>query len=265
MTTLMHGRSYIEKQFNETLQNGNKLFIPYIMAGDGGLENLIPTLQFLEKSGVSAIELGIPFSDPVADGPTIQEAGLRALNQGVNLRSIINLLKAERHKVNVPIIFMTYMNPIYKYGIQQFVQDAKEAGIDGLIIPDLPLEQKKLISDELDQVGIALVQLVSLTSSEERMKEIAEQSQGFLYAVTVNGITGTRDSFEEKLDQHLQKLKQFSPVPVLAGFGISTPEHVHDMSNKCDGVIVGSKIIQLLQNKDFVAIEQLVKAQEMIN
>ncbi|MGM8215501.1 tryptophan synthase subunit alpha [Bacillaceae bacterium W0354] len=260
MTTMIHGRAYLEKSLKNELQNNSKIFIPYVMAGDGGLEQLIPTLQRLEEAGVSAIELGIPFSDPAADGPTIQEAGIRALKEGVTLQAIIELLQAERNKINIPIIFMTYMNPIFKYGLSKFIRDAQLAGVDGLIIPDLPLEQNDLINKQLNEAGIALIQLVSLTSSEERMREIAQASQGFLYAITVNGITGARKDFNINLKNHLAKLKKVSDVPVLAGFGISTPDHVKEMCDSCDGVIVGSKIIELLQQKEYEAINQLVKA-----
>ncbi|PKR77531.1 tryptophan synthase subunit alpha [Halalkalibacillus sediminis] len=248
--------------FDKDLEQGNKLFIPYIMAGDGGIDQLLPTLEFLDQSGASAIELGIPFSDPVADGPTIQEAGKRALSEGVTLHQVIETLKSGREKIKAPIIFMTYINPIFKYGIESFVSDIVEAGVDGLIIPDLPLEQKELISESLDAHEVALIQLVSLTSSEERKKEIAQASQGFLYAITVNGITGARKNFEVDLQKHFQSLKEASKVPVLAGFGISTTDHVRDMSSIGDGVVVGSKIIDLLQKNERDEIQSLIDARK---
>ncbi len=171
MQTVTYGKDYLETTLNETINKGKKIFIPYIMAGDEGLDSFIPTLQRLDESGATAIEVGIPFSDPVADGPTIQEAGIRAQDHGVTLPHIIDILKEERTKIQAPIIFMTYINPIYKYGVDQFMLDAKVAGVDGLIIPDLPLEQTSLIEKAREQANIAQIQLVSLTSSKERMKK----------------------------------------------------------------------------------------------
>ncbi|MBM7584163.1 tryptophan synthase alpha chain [Bacillus pakistanensis] len=257
------GKKFLEKTLIEELEQGGKNFIPYVMAGDGGLEKLIPTLKSLAESGASAIELGIPFSDPVADGPTIQEAGKRALANGTSLRNVIQVLIESRKEVSVPLIFMTYINPIYKYGVEEFVRDISEAGVDGVIIPDLPLEQSSMVSPYFEKADIALIQLVSLTSSEKRMEEIANASQGFLYAVTVNGITGARSEFTVNLEKHLQKLKEVSQVPVLAGFGISTPAHVISMSALCDGVIVGSKIIEHLQENNHKAIKELIQAKNV--
>lgn len=155
---------------------------------------------------------------------------------------------------------MTYINPIFKYGIENFIKDAQEAGVDGLIIPDLPFEQQVLISNHLNEAGIALIQLVSLTSSKKRIKQLAEASQGFTYAITVNGITGARSNFAKDLEAHLSQLQEFSSAPVLAGFGISSPEHVEQMGNMADGVIVGSKIIELLQDNDTDSIKRLIES-----
>ncbi|GEL77603.1 tryptophan synthase subunit alpha [Tenuibacillus multivorans] len=258
--TITNGREYLEATLNHTLKQGDKIFVPYIMAGDGGLNQLIPTLKGLSDAGASAIEVGIPFSDPVADGPTIQEAGKRALSQGVSLQAVMELLKTERHHIKAPIIFMTYINPIFKYGIDKFIDDACVAGVDGLIIPDLPFEQQHLITNKLDDVGIAFIQLVSLTSSDERKQQLTQASQGFTYAITVNGITGARKEHSQNLTTHFKQLKHSSNVPVLAGFGISTPEHVKQMSEIADGVIVGSKIIELLQHNDYDLIKRLIKS-----
>ncbi|MDV2582984.1 tryptophan synthase subunit alpha [Alkalibacillus haloalkaliphilus] len=262
MQTVTYGKDYLEATLNETINEGKKIFIPYIMAGDGGLDSFIPTLQKLDEAGATAIEVGIPFSDPVADGPTIQQAGKRAQDHGVTLPHIIDILKEERTKIQAPIIFMTYINPIYKYGVDQFMLDAKVAGVDGLIIPDLPLEQTNLIEKAREQANIAQIQLVSLTSSKERMKKIAAASQGFLYAVTVNGITGARQSFDDSLSEHFQHLKSVSSVPVLAGFGVSTPDHVKQLTQYSDGVIVGSKIINLLHEQNDKELKELIKAKD---
>lgn len=222
---------------------GTKVIVPYIMAGDGGLENLEANLQLLEKSGATAIEIGIPFSDPVADGPVIQSAGLRALNKGVSLSAILDKLKTS--KITIPLIIMSYINPIYKYGIAAFIEAIQDTPVKGLIIPDLPYEHKKMVSDKLVNTDISLVPLVSLTSSEARMKEISTDAEGFIYAVTVNGITGARQQFATNLREHFIRLKSVSPIPVLAGFGISTQTHVEQFHQICDGVVIGSKFVQL--------------------
>lgn len=254
------GKEYLETALKTELELGNKVFIPYIMAGDGGVDELIPTLQRLEGHGATAVEIGIPFSDPVADGPTIQEAGKRALKHGTTLADVLDVLKENRLKVGIPLVFMTYINPIFRYGVSRFFRDCREAGVDGLIIPDLPLEHLDLIEADAVEQGIAIIQLATLTSSEERIKELARRSEGFLYAVTVKGITGARKEFDGVISRHLNLLKEHSPVPVLAGFGISSPDHVKSMSQSCDGVVVGSSIIDLIQEGDEEAIKSLMDA-----
>lgn len=241
-------------------KRGEKAFVPYIMAGDGGIETLKKTILFLQEIGVTAIELGIPFSDPVADGPVIQEAGERALAKGVTLRKVVQEIASFKEEVTVPLVLMTYLNPVIQYGIDEFVQDCSTSGVSGLIIPDLPLEESELLQDGLTKYEIALIPLVSLTSPSERIEKITAEGEGFIYAVTVNGITGVRDGFNDELEAHLKKLKAISPVPVLAGFGISTPKQVESIGELADGVIVGSAIVTALHNKDFETVEKLVQA-----
>lgn len=254
------GKRFLENALQAELDKGNKLFIPYVMAGDGSMEAFISTLKLLEESGATAIEVGIPFSDPVADGPTIQEAGKRALENGTTLQKVFKLLKERREEIGIPLVFMTYINPIYKYGVERFFRDCEKVGVDGVIIPDLPLEHHDLVRGPSQENGIAIVQLATLTSPLERIKELASATEGFLYAVTVNGITGTRDGFADNISTHLNTLKENCPVPVLAGFGISTPEHVRNMGKSCDGVVVGSKIIDLIQLNSFNEIKELIGA-----
>lgn len=229
---------------NQIHDEGKALVVPYIMAGDGGIDTLDGVLHFLEDNNVSAIEVGIPFSDPVADGPVIQLAGLRALEKNVSLESIIDVLK--QTTVTTPLVIMSYFNPILHYGIEKFVKDIQETPVKGLIIPDLPYEHQDYLQPLLKDTDIALVPLLSLTSSRERMRMIAEQAEGFIYAVTVNGTTGERVDYEESLDNHLKYLTQVSPVPVLAGFGVSEVSHVERFADDCDGVIIGSKIVKMI-------------------
>ncbi|MDN4492040.1 tryptophan synthase subunit alpha [Ureibacillus aquaedulcis] len=242
---------------------GDKAFIPYIMAGDGGLEKLKPTILKLQQLGVAAIEVGIPFTDPVADGPTIERAGERALANGTTLRKVVETLTSFADELTVPLVAMTYLNPILAYGVEQFAADAKGAGIRGLIIPDMPLEESETVQPALSDAGISLVQLVSLTSTPERMERLTKASEGFIYAVTVNGITGARSSFANELEEHFKRIQSYTDTPVLAGFGISTPHHVTDFSSFCSGVVVGSKIVDSLVNEDWAAIEELVSASKV--
>jgi len=253
-------KSRLTNAINECVQLGNKAFVPYIMAGDDGLQTLKRNILFLQKVGATAIELGIPFSDPVADGPVIQEAGERALTHGITLRIVLKELASFKKEITVPIVIMTYLNPIIRYGLKDFVKDCNNSGVSGLIVPDLPLEESGFLRDEFNHSDIALIPLVSLTSPPDRIQKITTAGEGFIYAVTVNGITGVRDGFNNDLGAHLQQLKSISPVPVLAGFGISTPEQVKSIGALCDGVIVGSAIVNALHEEDWTTIEALVKA-----
>src|SRR5690625_5107770 len=221
------------------------------MAGDGGLDILEERINFLQDSGVAAIELGIPFSDPVADGPTIQVAGQRALENDTTLAGVLNTLDGFKDTRTIPIILMTYINLIYIYGIEKFAADCEKVGVDGVIIPDLPMEEESLVAESLKKHSIAFIRLAALTSPKERIAELARRSEGFLYAVAVRGTTGAREAYEQDVASYLQTLKEHSSVPVLAGFGVSTAKQAHELSSHCDGVIVGSTIVQLLhEGKD---------------
>lgn len=255
----------IQQAFSQLKEKNQKAFVPYIMAGDGGLEVLAERIKFLEKCGATAVEIGIPFSDPVADGPTIQQAGIRALERGTSLKDVLKAVAAVRNEVQIPLIVMTYMNPIIALGLDGFVKLANDAGIAGCIIPDLPIEEEEIIEPLLDEAKIDLIRLVTLTSPIERLKAISEKGRGFLYAVTVTGITGARSGFDKQLGQFLQQVKQISSIPVLAGFGISSPEHVQEVSQYCDGVIVGSKIVELFAQNDLKGIEALIKSKGTVS
>ncbi|OIK09561.1 tryptophan synthase subunit alpha [Bacillus sp. MUM 116] len=252
----------IAQAFNELNKHNRKVFVPYIMAGDGGLDVLASRLVTLEKFGASAIEVGVPFSDPVADGPTIQQAGIRALENGTTLRGIISEIAKARAQISIPIIMMTYLNPIYAYGVAKFVEEIKAAGVDGCIIPDLPVEEEEIIAPYLKEAQIELIRLVTLTTPIERIKAISSKGKGFLYAVTVKGITGTRNSYNDDLNKFLQTIKENSPIPVLAGFGISNEAQIKEITSYCDGVIVGSKIVDLLNQNNLAELERLMSVLE---
>ncbi|MFA1822871.1 tryptophan synthase subunit alpha [Virgibacillus oceani] len=252
------GIEKINHTFQKKLADNEKLFVPYIMAGDGGLNILEERIAFLEECNVSAIELGIPFSDPVADGPTIQQAGLRALQQGTTLSAVLNTLKDTAKKRRVPIILMTYMNPVLQYGPEEFAADCEGAGVDGVIIPDLPLEEEKIISAPFKAHSLALIRLAARTSSDDRLKKLAAKSNSFLYAVSVTGTTGIRSTHDSEVEAYLKKLKSLSTFPVLAGFGVSNSKQARELSSYCDGVIVGSKIVDLFHEGKTGEIRKLV-------
>lgn len=250
----------LQQAIEQVNERGGAAFIPYIMAGDGGLETLKPTILRLQALGVTAIEVGIPFTDPVADGPTIEAAGMRALSYGVTLRNILQTLASFADDITVPLVAMTYLNPILAYGADEFARDAFAAGIRGVIVPDMPFEESGMIAPSLKAHNINLVQLISLTSDAARIQKLAHASEGFIYAVTLNGITGERAQFATHLAEHFATLKTESNIPVLAGFGISQPEHIAHFRTFSDGVIVGSKIVDALAKDDWATIEALITA-----
>ncbi|MDR6122786.1 tryptophan synthase alpha chain [Bacillus sp. SLBN-46] len=250
----------LQHTFSLLKTNKRKAFVPYIMAGDGGLDNLVNRMVLLEKFGATAIELGVPFSDPVADGPTIQRAGIRALENGTTLKGIISEVAKARRFVSIPIILMTYLNPIYSFGIEAFVKEISDAGVDGCIIPDLPIEEEDMIAPNLENVDVELIRLVTPTTPRERIKLISSKGNGFLYAVTVKGITGVRNEYDAELYQFLNSVQEISLIPVLAGFGISSEEQINELTKHCDGVIVGSKIVDLFETNNLDEMEGLMSS-----
>ncbi|WP_080875453.1 tryptophan synthase subunit alpha [Oceanobacillus timonensis] len=252
------GKHKLENTLNNIKATGKPLFIPYMMAGDGGIDQINERIQFLDECGASAIELGIPFSDPVADGPVIQDAGLRALQEGTTLKRVLDEVRKQKETRNIPIILMTYINPIWNYGYEQFAKDCDTAGVDGIIIPDIPMEEETDIAAALTEQSIAFIRLAAMTSPDERLKKIAQESEGFLYAVSVSGTTGERAQHEESTLHYLEKLTKFSSVPVLAGFGISNPDQAKHLAAYCDGVIVGSKIVHLFAEGKQSEIKKLI-------
>ena len=208
------------------------IFVPYIMAGDHekGLDGLFETIQLLEESGASAIEV------------VIEMAGQRSLAKGVTLTAIVKKLQEQETKI--PLIIMTYINPVYQYGIEAFIKELASTSVKGLIIPDLPNEHADMIAPYLQGSDIALVPLVSLTTGIERQKALIQEAEGFIYAVAINGVTGKIGNYRDDLDQHLTTLRDLATIPVLTGFGVSTQEDIQRFNQVSDGVIVGSKIVR---------------------
>lgn len=233
----------LTKVLREKQKAQEMIIVPYLMAGAQGLSHLVEEIQLLSDAGASAIEIGIPFSDPVADGPIIQQAGLKALKDEVTLKDILQELKKVQTKT--PLVIMTYFNPIFAFGLEEFIQQLADTSVKGLIIPDLPYEHREFLVPLLQKTDICLIPLVALTTPKERVRVLVEQGEGFIYAVSVNGVTGIGRDYQDSLDEHLQYIQSVSPYPVLVGFGVSTLAHVKRFKENCAGVVVGSKIVQL--------------------
>ncbi|MBI4710738.1 MAG: tryptophan synthase subunit alpha [Nitrospirae bacterium] len=234
----------IEKTFKKLKQQNKKALIPYIMAGDPSLEATKKFITEIAEAGADIIELGVPFSDPLADGPTIQRAGERALKQGVTLRKTLSLVEGIRQSTQIPLILMTYYNPVFKFGIEAFVIEAVRVGVDGVIIPDL-------IPDEAgDFIGIAkkykldTIFLLAPTSTEDRVRKVAKASTGFIYYVSITGITGARLLVDDSMKNTLSLIKKVTDKPVAVGFGISNPEEASSVSSLAEGIIIGSAIVR---------------------
>lgn len=213
----------IDKKFEVLKGEGRKALITFITAGDPDIETTYDIVLALEEAGSDIIELGIPYSDPLADGPTIQASSQRALNKGVKIPDIMKIVEKIRLKSDIPLVYLVYYNSIFKYGIQKFLKESKDVGIDGLIIPDLPIEERKDILEEADKYGIYLIPLVAPTS-KERIKLITENGKGFVYCVSITGVTGAREDIETDIEEYMKTVSQYTNMPKAIGFGISTPE-----------------------------------------
>lgn len=228
----------------EAFRNG-KAFIPFITCGDPDLETTAKVVRAMVHAGADLIELGIPFSDPTAEGPVIQEANVRALAAGATTDKIFDLVRDLRKDVTVPMVFMTYANVVFSYDAEVFIKTCSEIGIDGLILPDLPFEEKEEFADLCGKYQVALISLIAPTS-ENRIAMIAKEAEGFIYVVSSLGVTGTRTEITTDIGAIVKLIRENTDIPCAVGFGISTPEQAHDMAAKSDGAIVGSAIIKLL-------------------
>ena len=222
-----------------------KAFIPFITCGDPDLVTTAATVRAAAAAGADLIELGIPFSDPTAEGPVIQEANVRALAGGVTTDKIFDLVRELRKDVTIPFAFMTYANVVFSYGAERFIKTCSEIGIDGLVLPDIPFEEREEFLPICRKYGVALVPLIAPTS-EDRVAMIAKEAEGFIYLVSSLGVTGTRDSITTDLTGIVRRIRANTAVPVAVGFGISTPEQARAMAEVSDGAIVGSAIVKIL-------------------
>jgi tryptophan synthase alpha chain len=256
--------SLIKKTFKRLKDKGKKVFIPYIMAGDPSLEKTKDIVLLFEECGADIVELGVPFSDPLADGPTIQRASERALKNSVTLRKVISLVKDLRQVTRIPLVLMTYFNPVFKYGVENFVKDSMAAGVDGVIIPDLPPDEADDFINLSRRMGLDTIFLLAPTSTEDRIKKVTKASSGFIYYVSITGITGAALLLDGSMDVLISKIKKYTDKPVAVGFGVSAPDDASAVAEISDGVIVGSAIVKRLHNSPDELKSYLISIREAI-
>lgn len=225
--------------------DGKKAFIPFITAGDPSMEITEKLLVAMQEAGADLIEIGIPFSDPIAEGPVIQEADERALRAGFTTDALFEMADRVKEKMTVPVVFMTYANPVYVYGKERFMERCAQTGVSGVIIPDLPFEEKEEMADACKKYGIALISLIA-PSSRERIRMIAREAEGFLYCVSSLGVTGVRNRITTDISGMIGQVREVSEIPCAVGFGIATPEQAKEMAALSDGAIVGSAIVKII-------------------
>jgi tryptophan synthase alpha chain len=239
--------SRLDETFARLRARGERALVAYLMAGDPSLAETRRLVVEAERRGADVVELGVPFSDPLADGPVVQRAGVRALAAGTSLTRVLELVSSLRGQVRVPLVLMTYYNPVLAFGLRAFAKTAVDAGADGVIVPDLPYEESAPLRAETEPAGLDLVQLVAPTSTPARVKAIARVSRGFVYVVSLTGVTGARRELPPDLDAQIRTLRLVTTKPVCVGFGVSTPEQVAAVARLADGVIVGSAIVRQIE------------------
>jgi tryptophan synthase alpha chain len=233
----------IEDAFRTLQQEGKKGFIPFITAGDPDLATTEELLVVLANSGATLIELGVPFSDPMADGPVIQRASERALKHGFNLQEILDTVARARKQIDVPVILFSYYNPLLQFGLKRVAKAVKDAGLDGVLVTDLTPEESGEFEAELRANGLDMIFLAAPTSTDERLKLVAERASGFIYAVSRAGVTGAQSTVSAEAEKLVKRVRQFSKLPIAVGFGISNAEQVRDVNRYADAVVVGSAIV----------------------
>ena len=233
----------IADAFTALKQQGKKGIIPFITAGDPDLATTEQLLVTLSRAGATLIELGVPFSDPMADGPVIQRASERALKHGFGFQEILNTAARAREQIDTPIILFSYYNPLLQFGVKRVAQAVKDAGLDGVLVTDLTPEESGEFETELRAAGLDMIFLVAPTSTDERLRLVAEHASGFIYAVSRAGVTGTRESVSVEAEKLVNRMRQFSSLPIAVGFGISNAMQVADVQRYADAVVVGSALV----------------------
>ena len=249
----------IDKKFLALKKAKKKAFVVFLTAGDPSLAKTEALIPALERAGVDLVEIGVPFSDPLADGPVIQASSQRALSRGVTLEKILAMTQRVRRKTALPLLFMSYLNPIEHYGIARFAKKAKAAGLDGVIIPDLPPDEGRIIAATFRAQGLDLVYLLAPTSAAKRQKFISNASRGFVYFVSMTGVTGVKRALSPVVLKQVSVLRKSTRRPVCVGFGVSTPEQAKEAARAGDGVIVGSALVKALAANPSVSPEAFVK------
>lgn len=239
----------IDERFSKLKKENKKALITFLTIGDPCVEVSEKAILTMQEEGADLIELGVPFSDPSADGPTIQRADERALMQGIDIFEVFSMVERIRDKVEIPMVFLLYYNVIIQYGVEKFFERCKKAGVDGLIIPDLPYEESGEIKEYTEKYGVYHISLVSPTS-KERIKSIAENSHGFLYCISSLGVTGEKSSFTTNFEEFVSGIRKYSDIPACVGFGISNGKHVRELTKYFDGVIVGSAVVNAIASGD---------------
>jgi tryptophan synthase alpha chain len=247
-------------RISSVFRPGRAALITYITVGYPSIEATLNVVPLLADNGCDIVELGIPFSDPLADGVTIQKASFCALKNGITTKLCLETARELSQKVKIPLVFMTYFNPVYCYGLEEFCSACSRSGINGLIIPDLPPDEGSQLEAISRREALDLIYLLAPTSTEDRIRLVAERASGFIYLVSVTGVTGTRDSLPSDLDRFVAKVRKVATQPLCIGFGISTPEQASQLAKIADGVIVGSRVIQLMEiDDDFTSVVNFVK------
>ena len=249
--------SRITSTFRRLQKTGEAALIPYITVGYPSLDLTKRLLPIIARQGADLIELGIPFSDPLADGATVQRASQAALDSGVTIVDCLSVAAEARRSNEVPLLFMSYYNLIHRYGLERFASDASTVGVDGLIIPDLPPEEAEGLKAACEAYGIDLIFLVAPTSTDERIQRVAEIASGFIYCVSLVGVTGARTELGNSAAELVERVRRFTDLPLIVGFGISTPEQVAQVAEVADGAVVGSALVNMLEShpEDEVILE----------
>lgn len=241
--------SRISGTFQRLRAAGRKAFIPFVVAGDPSLAATEQAVRALVRAGADLVEIGVPFSDPIADGPINQRAAHRALLQGVTLTDVLDLAERLRSDVDVPIVLLSYFNPILRYGLDRFAKDAVRSGVSGVVVPDLPPEEADDVVASARAEGLDSIFLLAPTSTDERIRLVAERSTGFIYCVSLTGVTGVQEQLSADLEDLLHRIKRMTDTPVCVGFGVSTPEQARRVAQVADGVIVGSALVASLEQQ----------------
>ena len=253
--------SRIAATFERLSGAGRRALIPFLVAGDPDVGVTVRAVDALVQAGADLIELGVPFSDPVADGPVNQRAYTRALASGVSLHTVLDLVKTIRGRSELPIVLLSYYNPLLRYGLEAFCRDAAGAGVDGVVVPDLPADEAADLVGPARANGVDTIFLLAPTSTDLRIQLVAGQSSGFIYCVSLTGVTGARDQLADGVDGLVGRIRRQTSLPVCVGFGVSTPEQAQAIAAVADGVIVGSALVALLERPDGVPrMAELVRA-----